>query len=171
MSVDIPRPAGVIAPVRLIPTVTSSSSMCSENSRHPSASRPALYARKALSTSSGTVSRPVMGRGSMRGPRRNSLRVVMAARVSVDGRELPGATLAGLSDDGDRFARGVGRVKQVQVRRRDLAFPGDPIAQRSEEHTSELQSQSNLVCRLLLEKKKNITYNYVLHAHASQSPT
>src|SRR5688572_31484195 len=27
--------------------------------------------------------------------------------------------------------------------------------QRSEEHTSELQSQSNLVCRLLLEKKKN----------------
>src|SRR5688572_31594362 len=28
-------------------------------------------------------------------------------------------------------------------------------AQRSEEHTSELQSQSNLVCRLLLEKKKN----------------
>src|SRR2546427_3421003 len=28
---------------------------------------------------------------------------------------------------------------------------------RSEEHTSELQSQSNLVCRLLLEKKKNVT--------------
>src|SRR2546430_6955675 len=28
---------------------------------------------------------------------------------------------------------------------------------RSEEHTSELQSQSNLVCRLLLEKKKNAT--------------
>src|SRR2546430_7508217 len=28
------------------------------------------------------------------------------------------------------------------------------LAQRSEEHTSELQSQSNLVCRLLLEKKK-----------------
>src|SRR5688572_31842484 len=29
------------------------------------------------------------------------------------------------------------------------------VADRSEEHTSELQSQSNLVCRLLLEKKKN----------------
>src|SRR2546430_15488252 len=29
-----------------------------------------------------------------------------------------------------------------------------PLATRSEEHTSELQSQSNLVCRLLLEKKK-----------------
>src|SRR2546430_8514099 len=31
------------------------------------------------------------------------------------------------------------------------------IADRSEEHTSELQSQSNLVCRLLLEKKKRET--------------
>src|SRR2546430_13629660 len=30
-----------------------------------------------------------------------------------------------------------------------------PVSMRSEEHTSELQSQSNLVCRLLLEKKKN----------------
>src|SRR5688572_31995627 len=29
-----------------------------------------------------------------------------------------------------------------------------PFVKRSEEHTSELQSQSNLVCRLLLEKKK-----------------
>src|SRR5256886_16815174 len=34
---------------------------------------------------------------------------------------------------------------------------GDHAAQRSEEHTSELQSQSNLVCRLLLEKKKAYT--------------
>src|SRR2546430_11022592 len=34
-----------------------------------------------------------------------------------------------------------------------LAFPKK--SPRSEEHTSELQSQSNLVCRLLLEKKNN----------------
>src|SRR2546430_3805148 len=33
---------------------------------------------------------------------------------------------------------------------------------RSEEHTSELQSQSNLVCRLLLEKKKKIIQSYSL---------
>src|SRR2546427_10116469 len=32
----------------------------------------------------------------------------------------------------------------------------DAVERRSEEHTSELQSQSNLVCRLLLEKKKKI---------------
>src|SRR2546430_8549677 len=37
----------------------------------------------------------------------------------------------------------------------DAAFgDGCVAAMRSEEHTSELQSQSNLVCRLLLEKKK-----------------
>src|SRR2546430_8692975 len=35
-------------------------------------------------------------------------------------------------------------------------------APRSEEHTSELQSQSNLVCRLLLEKKKKNRHN-LLH--------
>src|SRR2546430_8773199 len=33
-------------------------------------------------------------------------------------------------------------------------FEGDRAGSRSEEHTSELQSQSNIVCRLLLEKKK-----------------
>src|SRR5438034_7844130 len=48
-----------------------------------------------------------------------------------------------------------------------LAYPErkDPapvvvvIHERSEEHTSELQSHSDLVCRLLLEKKKNKNYN------------
>src|SRR5688572_32592369 len=34
---------------------------------------------------------------------------------------------------------------------------------RSEEHTSELQSQSNLVCRLLLEKKKNTKTNNIIN--------
>src|SRR2546430_10671714 len=36
-------------------------------------------------------------------------------------------------------------------------LPSRQLDPRSEEHTSELQSQSNLVCRLLLEKKKKIT--------------
>src|SRR2546430_11952078 len=39
--------------------------------------------------------------------------------------------------------------------------------QRSEEHTSELQSQSNLVCRLLLEKKKK--QNEKHHTHTTRS--
>src|SRR5256885_4475137 len=36
-----------------------------------------------------------------------------------------------------------------------VSLPGTETATRSEEHTSELQSPCNLVCRLLLEKKKN----------------
>src|SRR2546430_12005684 len=44
----------------------------------------------------------------------------------------------------------------------------DPI-ERSEEHTSELQSQSNLVCRLLLEKKKKKPTN-TAHTIIQQLP-
>src|SRR2546430_13398349 len=39
---------------------------------------------------------------------------------------------------------------------------------RSEEHTSELQSQSNLVCRLLLEKKKKIIQTHIPSPHYTQ---
>src|SRR5205085_9330129 len=45
--------------------------------------------------------------------------------------------------------------------RESMSFQGTTSTRRSEEHTSELQSQSNLVCRLLLEKKK-------LHQHRDQ---
>src|SRR5688572_32429445 len=38
-----------------------------------------------------------------------------------------------------------------------MSVPSTSATLRSEEHTSELQSQSNLVCRLLLEKKKKKT--------------
>src|SRR5260221_6832326 len=44
-------------------------------------------------------------------------------------------------------------------------FPGD----RSEEHTSELQSHSDLVCRLLLEKKRQDMIN--LHSYSSLNPS
>src|SRR2546426_3597631 len=40
---------------------------------------------------------------------------------------------------------------------------------RSEEHTSELQSPCNLVCRLLLEKKKNLTCSVLLQSVDSMS--
>src|SRR2546427_3515682 len=49
-----------------------------------------------------------------------------------------------------------------------IAVP-DELIPRSEEHTSELQSQSNLVCRLLLEKKKkNEKKLIVTHIHITQ---
>src|SRR2546430_5824446 len=50
-------------------------------------------------------------------------------------------------------------VEEIKLLVNDLQLLAG--SRRSEEHTSELQSQSNLVCRLLLEKKKNKKY----HAH------
>src|SRR2546430_4226074 len=46
---------------------------------------------------------------------------------------------------------------EMRSRRRDDSNFHAAVPRRSEEHTSELQSQSNLVCRLLLEKKKKQT--------------
>src|SRR5256885_9177727 len=54
---------------------------------------------------------------------------------------------------GDAQPEAVAELHDVRlVHRRDLAAA---VLARSEEHTSELQSPCNLVCRLLLEKKKN----------------
>src|SRR5688572_31455797 len=56
---------------------------------------------------------------------------------------------------GYSFHRGVGSTARNFIEVFDIPPPATKIAlPRSEEHTSELQSQSNLVCRLLLEKKK-----------------
>src|SRR5690242_20905530 len=46
--------------------------------------------------------------------------------------------------------------------------PGSPGRGRSEEHTSELQSHVNLVCRLLLEKKKKLNFFSLASATSSQ---
>src|SRR2546430_9004505 len=77
-----------------------------------------------------------------------------------------------------RRGDGRGRVLCGAVRRRrPAAAPrtggpngcrGSSRRPRSEEHTSELPSQSNLVCRLLLEKKKNKTRD---HAFTKQCRT
>src|SRR2546430_8702508 len=45
------------------------------------------------------------------------------------------------------------------------------LSGRSEEHTSELQSQSNLVCRLLLEKKKKKKTTDFSHVRSSHTST
>src|SRR2546430_5615569 len=49
------------------------------------------------------------------------------------------------------------RCRDPSVSRPDGSHRFPALSPRSEEHTSELQSQSNLVCRLLLEKKKKTT--------------
>src|SRR2546430_10089312 len=50
------------------------------------------------------------------------------------------------------------QLRFLGLQLRDRILLGLPLG--SEEHTSELQSQSNLVCRLLLEKKKIISSEY-----------
>src|SRR5688572_31827503 len=55
---------------------------------------------------------------------------------------------------GAGMAREVGEVALPDGIRSSQLYQNLVDATRSEEHTSELQSQSNLVCRLLLEKKK-----------------
>src|SRR2546426_6647636 len=77
---------------------------------------------------------------------RLSVRPAVATDASVPGGPMPAPTLRGrfvwhelTTTDPDAAAR---------------FYPG-VTGWRSEEHTSELQSPCNLVCRLLLEKKKN----------------
>src|SRR5688572_31016868 len=66
-------------------------------------------------------------------------------------------TLMGYDSDHPRSLGEVGKtgVAISSLADMEVLFDGIPLDKvRSEEHTSELQSQSNLVCRLLLEKKK-----------------
>src|SRR5690348_17464254 len=55
--------------------------------------------------------------------------------------------------------RALERAAQHAPLRAPALLAAAEAAHRSEEHTSELQSPVHLVCRLLLEKKKNATYN------------
>src|SRR5688572_32748024 len=76
-------------------------------------------------------------------------------RKSMRWKKLP-ASPAGLSPQRPTFIA------------KNFAVTSRPREGRSEEHTSELQSQSNLVCRLLLEKKKKknktlqLTYHHYM---------
>src|SRR2546430_11039294 len=89
--------------------------------------------RAARSCARASWSRSAAGRPDMRGP------------VS----KRPVFSVAGIAT-----SPGNGVVGEV-VQSPGHVLPEEVIQrQRSEEHTSELQSQSNLVCRLLLEKKK-----------------
>src|ERR1044071_4501204 len=81
LSAEIPKPAGVNAPVIETPTVTSGSSIFFVKSWQASRSRAALYARKDSSTSVANVVFLVIGDGSILFPCRNLL--VLFAIVSV----------------------------------------------------------------------------------------
>src|SRR5438034_5092102 len=86
----------------------------------------------------------------IRPPPRSTLFPYTTLFRSVHG--VPGARpLVRVSEPGARQVLGVGQHLIARHARFRRAPPDD---QRSEEHTSELQSHSDLVCRLLLEKKK-----------------
>src|SRR5689334_16103901 len=57
------------------------------------------------------------------------------------------------------------RIEKLLVVDQDFNLKGLITVKRSEEHTSELQSQFHLVCRLLLEKKKKNTTDITYHLH------
>src|SRR2546422_2638241 len=80
---------------------------------------------------------------------------VAAETATVHAHRHAAALAAAFDRTRERHVTG-GRVDDTQIHRHigNLA--------RSEEHTSELQSRLHLVCRLLLEKKKNRTVYYVV---------
>src|SRR2546430_13440997 len=80
-----------------------------------------------------------------------------------------------------RSARIALRTQQIIAFESGVPQTIDPVAgsYRSEEHTSELQSQSNIVCRLLLVKKKSTIYvtmtalaftHHFRHVHMTTQP-
>src|SRR3712207_7336960 len=81
-------------------------------------------------------------------------------RVVAAGRGLLARLVAGVAEEAVVSFQPVDRVVAEQAA--DRVGEGGPVEDvvRSEEHTSELQSRQYLVCRLLLEKKKN-QYVYI----------
>src|SRR2546428_7144092 len=70
-------------------------------------------------------------------------------RPTIEGVRVLHERFRGLRDFVDRASKGLSIIDVT------AAIAGNEVAEpRSEEHTSELQSRSDLVCRLLLEKKK-----------------
>src|SRR5207249_12248098 len=86
--------------------------------------------------------------------------------------QLPGGYLLETSYSGNKGTKlraGTYDVNQLDPQNLSLGsallnpVPNPYQGRRSEEHTSELQSRFDLVCRLLLEKKKNTQHNLVYH--------
>src|SRR5256885_7468158 len=75
---------------------------------------------------------------------------LIAARLPVEARELDVADEESIRECMRWIRRDVGRIEILINNAGIMVEDGG----RSEEHTSELQSPCNLVCRLLLEKKK-----------------
>src|SRR2546427_9439170 len=98
----------------------------------------------------------------IRRPPRSTLFPYTTLFRSLVGPGLPVWSVAFFPDSRTLLTGGTDRV----IRRWDAV-----TGERSEEHTSELQSQSNLVCRLLLEKKKKDNRNADLQHRLQEGNT
>src|SRR5207302_7915633 len=105
---------------------------------------------------------------SERAAHRSVARARGARPVRSEGEERPDAELRGgvacRRRDAPEFLPGVAAAARQGAHVQGAAggrraHARDLRGVRSEEHTSELQSRENLVCRLLLEKKKNLRYH------------
>src|SRR2546428_6539406 len=100
----------------------------------------------------------------IRRPPRSTLFPYTTLFRSVEDALAPGAAkvrVVAASENRGILAR-KGTLIGVTIQRPSLKLPARELSfvheERSEEHTSELQSRSDLVCRLLLEKKTTNTY-------------
>src|SRR3712207_7204974 len=78
-------------------------------------------------------------------------------RSGADRHDVRGASHVPLARRGRQARRALGKPRRPRAAL--AARPPRRLERRSEEHTSELQSRQYLVCRLLLEKKKNKNHN------------
>src|SRR2546427_7193182 len=92
-------------------------------------------------------------------PRKIRLNMRMLSSTSSGDSRAPAWPATALAGSARRPSHSVNRPSGRLAANSQGQLATDRIAARSEEHTSELQSQSNLVCRLLLEKKKTYSKN------------
>src|SRR2546427_2275175 len=115
--------------------------------------RASLYARGLLKQQSLPCRVISVGNLTIGGTGKTPVVIALATALRDRGRKV-GVISRGYKR---RSRTSILEISDGRTLRGDPGDSGDEpflIAQRSEEHTSELQSQSNLVCRLLLEKKK-----------------
>src|SRR2546428_5567559 len=107
----------------------------------------------------------------VRMPRMDGYEVCRRIKSTPRGKLLPVVMITGLSQTGHRVAAleaGADDFMTKPVEGAELTARVR-AALRSEEHTSELQSRSDLVCRLLLEKKKNSVHALIALVHTLEA--
>src|SRR5438132_5614288 len=106
--------------------------------------------------------------GAVRRPLADRLVFFSRTRRPPKSTLFPYTTLFRSRGSGSRSGPGRAHSEQRQIlgaRAGDQREPPAPMEpERSEEHTSELQSHSDLVCRLLLEKKKCTTISFSIYS-------